>query len=135
MSRWIVVLALASCSKKPDESSSKAAEVAKPKFVIKPIDKPHQPTLAELGPPVDVKTGFEALCAAVPDDGAKRSGDQILAYVRGATFQYPNPEVIRFWDGLGEMSDYDRLAAFKRRLDDNGVASCRLYDYMSRRKR
>jgi len=79
---------------------------------------------------VDVKTGFQALCAAVPPPGAKEDAQ---AYIRGALQAYPNAEVIRFVVGLPDRAPGDQAPSFRRALDAAGVASCPLYDRMAAR--
>ena len=125
----VVVVACKSSSSEPPASQKAESQT----FDIKPVATPHEPTAAELGPPVDVATGYRALCASVPDDGAPRPSEEINSYIRGAMFQYPNPEVIRFWSALGTANPADRMSKFRAVLDAAGIKSCRLYDLMQRR--
>jgi len=129
-----VLLAVA-CS----SSSTPPPEPAKPeptpttspkKYDIKPVDTPHQPKPEELGPAVDVRTGLEALCASIPDDSVQRTQPQKEAYIRGALFQYPNPDVIKMWVAFGDISPEDRRLRFRTELDKAGIGACHLYDLM-----
>ncbi len=52
------------------------------------------------------------------------------AYIRGAMFQYPNPEVIRIWASYGDVNPTERRAKFREQLDKAGITSCHLYDLM-----
>jgi hypothetical protein len=112
------------CSKGDGASKS-------PKLVIKPVPV-HQPTPDELGPPVDAKTAWQALCESVPDDGVTRTSDEMQRYVMGALIQYPNADVTRTWEGMGERSKADRMTTFRAQLDASGITSCHLYDLMSK---
>lgn len=129
----MLVLVMVVACKSSSSDPPKPVEPAKPEsreFDIKPVATPHEPTAAELGPPVDVATGYRALCASVPDDGTTRTSDQIASYVRGAMFQYPNPEVIRFWSVLRSVNPTERVPKFRSVLDAAGIKSCHLYDLM-----
>ena len=120
----LVLVALAACSK------GKSAD--EKQFTIKPVPVAHVPQPGELGPPVEAKTGYQALCAAVPDDGKQRTDAEISAYIRGATFQYPNSQVVQFVESLGELRHEDARKAFRGELDKHGIGTCRLLDLLAK---
>jgi hypothetical protein len=136
-----ITMVAGACNKSTTTPAQGSASGARPegsassprKYHIAPIEHPHQPTPAELGPPVDVTTAYEALCAALPDDLTAPTTEQLNQYVTGAMFQYPNAEVVKFWQSLGTVSPAERIPKIRSQLAAAKISSCPLADVLAAR--